>query len=103
MATHAQGSVQFPFDELSVTFNNQPLTCEGTMWIDFTGEHDGEQQTWDFDWKYDGLLDLTCYDSAGDVFPVQGIQHQLEPLVRAALDDHHVDIEDKIYESLSCI
>ena len=99
----AQGSLQFSFEELPITFENQPLLCEGYMWIDFTGEYDGEQQTWDFDWRYDGVSDLTCYDSAGEIFPVQGQVHKLEPLVSAALDGFDDDIRDKIHESLSCI
>jgi len=100
---NAQGSLQFPFEELLITYEHHPLTCEGNMWIDFTAEYDGEQQTWDFDWKYDGLSDLTCYASDGNAVPLAGRQHKFEFLVRAALDDHHTDIEDKIHESLTCI
>ena len=98
-----QGSLQFPFEELLITYENHPLTCEGDMWIEFTGEYDGEQCTWDFDWKYDGLSDLTCYDSTGTPILLAGRQHKFESLVRAALDDRSTDIEDKIYESLTCI
>ena len=103
MGTRVQGSLQFPFDELDITYNHHPLTCEGYMWIDFTGEYDGETRTWDFDWKYDGLSDLTCYDSTGTPIPLAGRQHTIEPLVRAALDDYHTDIEAKIHESITCI
>jgi hypothetical protein len=100
---NAQGSLQFPFEELLITYENHALTCEGDMWIEFTAEYDGEQAIWEFDWKYDGLSTLTCYDSTGTPIPLAGRQHKFESLVRAALDDHHSDIEDKIHESLTCI
>ena len=103
MSKHAQGSLQFPFEELLITYKDQPITCEGHMWIEFTAEYDGEQRTWDFDWEYAGTSDLTCYDSAGEIFPTQGIQLQLLPLVTSALDDYHDAITDRIHDSIACI
>ena len=100
---NAQGSLQFPFEELPITYENHALTCDGHMWIEFTAEYDGEQQTWDFDWTYEGLSDLTCYDSTGTPIPLAGRQHKFEMLVRNALDDRHEDIEDKIHDAIACI